>query len=180
MMFMPQLDPDHKSNANNTEPSLPSWAKNSKAMSLLIKGSKLLDDCIPTDFGKKVKMIFSTEQASMEKKVMSNIPDASKRIPFILNELPKEVLKRVPSDDLVMLQDTTEPEQNKAKVLTDIKKLYEEYMNQPTSHLSQAEISQRDSRYYETMIMIENTINEYDKMLMAPGMPSPDISPSVS
>jgi membrane protein required for colicin V production len=176
LMIMPQLDPNHKAIKDSVVTPPPSWAKNARVISLLIKGASLIDYCIPLDFRNKINVIFSAAEAGIEKKAREDVLNHTNKITDILNALPKDVLKSIPSEELVMLQDATVPDQDKAKILADIKKLYEEYMNIQMPNLSQTDISQRDLRYYETMIMIESAINEYDRMLMAPGMPSSDVS----
>jgi uncharacterized membrane protein required for colicin V production len=178
LMIMPQLNVKDKKDGESIYSStkIPSWAKSSETILLLNKGAVFINEIMPIDFKRKLKQILSPESHMEEQKeglvaVESSKPSTSvadvneDSVHIILNLLPKEVIDTISQEDLILLQDGLTPLKEKARILEEISKKYQEYINnEETSEedLSKDEIDMKNLKYYKLMGMIENQIIEYN------------------
>jgi len=180
LMIMPQLNVKDKDALKVESPTssavkIPAWARNSETILLLNKGAAFIDEIMPADFERKLKEVLSTEEKAHEdekeetyrarsKLSAATVTDLSEgSVSAILGSLPEEVLKKIPQDDLVLLQDKVTSSKEKAKILEEISKEYQDYVSSDDAaeDLSKDEIDKKNLEYYRLMSMIENQIIEY-------------------
>lgn len=177
LLMMPQLGtkegPDLKDSPSFSSVPLPSWAKKSKTILLLNKGSAVIDDLIPLDFKRKLKAALSNGGATKQEtraiidknQELSSSADLDEEpIITILEDLPKEVLNKIPQESLLLLQDKLSEPKEKVMVLEEISREYKAYManEETTAALSQEALDEKNAEHYKLMSMIENQIIDYN------------------
>ena len=180
LMIMPQLnaidqdkiEEEHLTHSSN---QVPLWAKGSESILLLSKGAAFIDEFIPIDFERKLREALLAEKTgAIERGLTNSTPEYLKSpkdnkdntnrdsISTILNFLPKEVLNKLSQDDLILLQDKSAKSKEKVKILENISKEYQQYIDEEdTEHLTRDELNKRDLKYYKHMSIIENQIIDY-------------------
>ena len=181
-LSMPQLnvkDRDSlKKPSTSSSAKIPKWARNSETILLLNKGAVLINEFMPVEFKRKLKEVLSAEKEqeleAYEKEERANRSKSStavtdlneNSVSAILETLPEEVLKKIPQDDLVLLQDKMTSHGEKSKILEEISREYQDYINNENEEseedLSKDEVDKKNLEYYKLMSMIENQIVEYN------------------
>jgi membrane protein required for colicin V production len=183
LMIMPQLgvkDAKELKNQSASSAYIPHWAKNSKTILLLNRGSLYIDEIMPLDFRRKLKEVLSNGGTiEKEKDVILNekpehhavgqdaivINTNEDSIPMILDLLPKEIMDKISQEDLALLHNKASEPQEKIRVLEEISKAYQEYVNNTREKQDQAQedTDKKNLEYYKLMSLIENRIMEYNR-----------------
>jgi uncharacterized membrane protein required for colicin V production len=162
-LLFPDIYINSKNANTNSNDQVPSWAKDSKSLVMLSRGSDIIASLLPPNFKRDLKESMQEAVDENEKQLtfstakMDNIKITNK----VLNSLPKPVLNSISDNDLIILQDTSAKAATKVAVLEKVANNYHQYFNQQIS----LDGGKNTEQYYSIMKDIENLITQYNSMI---------------
>jgi len=157
-LILPNLYVNHKTQNLKEVSDLPDWAKDSKSINLLSRGSDAISDLLPDNFKRDLKDSIkdSVNENEQQLAFTGNKLDNIKQINTVLNSLPVAVLDNISAEDLIILQDSSVDSSSKVDILESISNQYNEY----------AQKKNIDSAQYHKMTQdIEKLITQYNSMI---------------
>jgi membrane protein required for colicin V production len=157
-LILPDLYVSSKAQNAKDENSIPSWAKDSKTINLLSRGSDAISDILPDNFKRDLKeSIVDTVNENEKQLAFSGSKlDNIKQINTVLNSLPVPVLDNISAEDLIILQDSSASSSSKVTILEKISDQYNQYATQKNIDPQQ---------YHQMTQGIEDLITQYNSMI---------------
>jgi uncharacterized membrane protein required for colicin V production len=157
-LILPDLYVSHKTQNSKDISNLPDWAKESKAINLLSRGSDAISDLLPDNFKRDLKDSIkdTVNENEQQLEFSGNKLDNIKQINTVLNSLPVAVLDNISAEDLIILQDSSVDALSKVNILKNISNQYNEYAQR--KHIN-------SEQYHKMTQDMEKLITQYNSMI---------------